>query len=221
MKRVRITLRGAPPGMLQNQMTTEALLGLRDKTGKKSKTAPPMTLEEEAASKIHLDNEGRPCVTKEMLMACLMSAGVLIRLDQKRQLSTKESSLLPGLLFIDGETFPLLLPDSGDEAVWGLAPWRYDVRQGRNPNGGEAVCLVRPLFERWAITFTALLDTEELAEDTFIRLFRLAGTRMGLGDNRPNRKGTCGMFNTTRWEVIEDDLSLHVETTVSVVARKK
>ena len=106
----------------------------------------------------------------------------------------------PGLLTLEGESYPLLKPGAGEESVWGFAPWRYEVRQGRNPNGGEAVCLVRPLFEEWGIHFTAILDTDELAEDTFLRLFQLAGRRIGFCDYRPQRKGVFGMFAVTRWE---------------------
>lgn len=200
MERFHITLKGLPPGMLQNKMGIDELLKLRDKTGKKSKVAAKPSLEDEAASHIHTNGDGRPCVPKDMLMATLINAGVFIRLDQKRQLSTKDSSVLPGLLLLEGESYPLLFPGESEESGWGLSPWRYEVRQGRNPNGGEAVCIVRPLFEKWAVSFTALLDTQELPEDTFLRLFGLAGTRIGIGDFRPNRKGTFGQFAVTRWQ---------------------
>ena len=133
-------------------------------------------------------------------MGTLINAGVFIRLDQKRQLSTRDTSLLPGLLTLEGDNYPLLLPGADDEATWGFAPWRYSVDQGRNPNGGEAVCLVRPMFELWAVHFTALLDTDELPEDTFLRLFELAGRRVGFCDFRPQRKGTFGMWSVVRWE---------------------
>ncbi|HEY6272605.1 MAG TPA: hypothetical protein VIX19_11515 [Terriglobales bacterium] len=204
MERFQITLKGLPPGMLQNKMGINELLALRDKTGKKSKVAARPSLEEEAAAHIHYNGDGHPCVPKDMLMATLINAGVFIRLDQKRQLSTKESSLLPGLLILEGDSYPLLLPGDGEESTWGLSPWRYEVRQGRNPNGGEAVCIVRPLFEKWAISFTGLLDTRELPEDTFLRLFGLAGSRIGIGDFRPQRKGTFGMFAITNWKKLGD-----------------
>jgi len=204
MKRFSLTLKGSPPGVLFHRMSTEALLKLRDKTGKKSKSAAPLSLEEEAEQCIHRDASGRAVIPTKMLMAALMNAGVFIRLDQKRQLSTKDSSLLPGLLHIDDTEFLLLKPGSGDESTWGYASWRYTVEQGRNPNGGEAVCIVRPLFELWAITFDVTLDTDELAEDTFRRLFDLAGSRVGIGDWRPARKGVYGQFRVTRWMAAED-----------------
>jgi len=207
MKRIRVTIKGTGNGMLQNRMSIDDLLAMRDKTAKKSKSATRLSLEDEAARHVHVNGDGMPCVPSTMLMAALISAGVFIRLDQKRQLSTRDSSLLPGLLLLEADSYPMLMPGDGEEATWGYSPWRYDVRQGRNPNGGEAVCIVRPLFERWAITFTATIDTTELAEDTFLRLFTLAGTRIGLGDFRPQRKGTFGQFSITRWETITGESS--------------
>jgi hypothetical protein len=206
MTRYRITLKSIGSGILENRMTESELLSLRDKTTKKSKSAAKPSLEDEAAAKIHMNADGHPCIPKEMLMACLINAGVFIRLDQKRQLSTKESSLLPGLLTLEGDNFPLLLPGTEDESNWGYASWRHDIHQGKNPNGGEAVCIVRPLFEKWAIHFTALLDTRELPADTYLRLFTLAGTRVGMGDFRPQRKGIFGQFCVTRWEELGEPI---------------
>jgi hypothetical protein len=199
MDRFQVTLKSLS-GLLQNRMSDDALLDLRDKTKKKSKTAAKPTLEQEAESKIHFNADGHACIPREMLMACLINTGVFIRLDAKRQLTNAKSSVLPGLLVLEAESFPLLMPGSGEEASWGYAPWRYEIRKGKNPNGGEAVCIVRPLFEIWAITFTVLIDTDELPEDTYLRLFNLAGKRIGLGDYRPQCKGTCGQFVVTRWK---------------------
>jgi len=202
MDRFQVTLKSMGSGILQNRMTDDALLDLRDKTRKKSKSAAKLSLEEEAELKIHFDQNDHPCIPREMLMACLINAGIFIRLDAKRQLSTAKSTILPGLLLLEGDYFPLLLPGTGDESTWGFAPWHYDIRKGKNPNGGEAVCIVRPLFELWAISFNVLLDTKELPEDTYLRLFDHAGKRIGLGDYRPQCKGTFGQFTVTRWQCL-------------------
>lgn len=198
VKRIGVTLKGVQP-LFENRMTDEELIALWTKE-KKPQMAPRESMEEFARKKIHFDQEGRPVVTHDMLLACLIEAGVFIRLDKKRQLSTKDSTMLPGLLELEGETFPLLQPGQADkEASWGYAPWRYEMRKGTNPNGGEAVCIVRPIFPEWAIVVTAQIDTGELAEDTYRKLFDLAGKRIGLGDFRPSRKGRFGMFIVECW----------------------
>src|SRR5215471_146793 len=101
MKRFDITLRSTGPGMLQNKMGMDQLLGLRDKTAKKAKTQTRPSLDDEARSHIHLNGDDEPCIPGYMLMASLIAAGVYIRLDQKRQLSTKDSTMLPGLLLLE------------------------------------------------------------------------------------------------------------------------
>ena len=201
MKRIRIIVRGQG-AIMTNRMTLEALEGLRDKTKKKAKCATTPTAEEEAEQKVYYDAKKRPCIPRENLMACLIEAGKFIRLDGKRQLSTKDSTIIPGLLSIEEESFPILKPGKGDPEKWGLATWRYDMRQGRNPNGGEAVCIVRPMWENWAITFTADLETDDLPESTFRQLFDYGGRRVGLCDYRPACKGTFGQFVIDLWEDI-------------------
>lgn len=203
MERFQIVLKGIGAGLLQNRMTESELLDLRDKTRKKSSSATKPSLFDEAKGKIHNDADGDPCIPAEMLMPTLINAGVFIRLDKKRQLSTAKSTLLPGLLVLEDHSYKLLEPsDEPDFTKWGLAPWHYETRKGVNPNGAEAVCIVRPLFEKWAIVVTCMLDTDELPEDTFRKLFDLAGSRVGIGDFRPARKGTFGMFIVQRWEKI-------------------
>lgn len=205
MTRFNATIKGLSPGLLQNKMGINELMSLRDKTRKVSKHASRPSLEDEAAMHVHLNADKQACIPKSMLMSCLIGAGKFIRLDQKRQLSTKDSSLLPGFLVLEGENYPLLMPGSKDESKWGFSTWKHDIQQGRNPNGGEAVCIVRPLFEKWGISLTLLADLEQLPEDTYLKLFEYAGRRVGLGDFRPARKGTFGMFTLTRWENIGED----------------
>lgn len=202
MQRIDILIRGTKPIMF-NRMSPDALEGLRDKTKKKPKTAGAEPPEEEAARKIYTTSEGRPCIPIEMLMSCLIAAGVFVRLDGKRQLSTSSSSMLPGLMSIEEEIVPLLNPaDVGAPPEWAPAEWKYDMRQGRNPNGGEAVCIVRPRFNRWAAAFTIMADTDTLPESTFRQLFDFAGMRVGLGEFRPARKGIFGQFRVDRWEPV-------------------
>lgn len=202
LKRISVTLKGVSGGLIQNRMTDEELMRLWTKD-KAPQMAPRTSMEEFAKEKIHYNPEGHPCVTHEMLLAALINAGVFIRMDKKRQLSTRDSTLLPGLLELEGESWPLLKPGKdGEEAKWGFAPWRFEMRKGTNPNGGEAVCIVRPIFPEWAIVVTVQIDIGELAEDTYRKLFDLAGKRIGLGDFRPARKGRFGMFIVECWRDI-------------------
>lgn len=196
MQQTRVVIEGVTP-MLQNRMTAEQLEAIRTKDKKKFKA--PAEPREEAERKAYLTQDTRePYLPVENFMACLIEAGKFIRLDAKRQMTTAKSTLLPGFLSIDD--FVLLLRDSrtGESATW-----EVDMRQGRNPNGGEGVCILRPRFDRWSFETTLVLDTEQLDERVYRELVDIAGARIGLGDFRPQRKGIYGRFKVARWERLD------------------
>lgn len=199
MLRVKVRCRGVTP-LLYNRMTMEQLDGLRTKE-KKSKNAPrPKDPRVEATPKVHQTEDGLPIVPDEMLFACLVNAGVFVRLDGKRQVSTKESTTLPAFLEIEDKVILLENPDGG------TPKWEVDMRQGKNPNGGEAVCIVRPRFDLWAFEITIQIDDAEVGEDLMRELFDKAGKRMGLGDFRPQKKGRYGKFVVDKWDRIVEEI---------------
>lgn len=192
---VTVFARGITP-LLMNRVTEETLLGLRDKT-KKAKNAPrPEDPREEAEPKVHRLADGRPHLPIGALFASLVEAGKYVRLDGKRQVSTASSTILPAFMSIESKTLPLVnhLDKKG-------AAWEVDMQPGKNPNGGELVCIVRPRFDVWAFEANILIDTKEISENQIRTLWDYAGRRVGLLDFRPQRKGTYGQFVVDRWEV--------------------
>jgi hypothetical protein len=191
LQRIQVKIEGKTP-MLQNRMTEDQLEQLRTKVKPAKAKGNPATPRQQAAAHVYTMKDGTPYVPTENLMSCLIAAGVFIRLDGKRQMSTGKATVVPGLFEIEDAVLPI----EGD-------PWEPDVRQGRNPNGGEAVCIVRPRFDRWALSFTIEVDLDEIDESKIRDLFDKAGSRVGLGDFRPARKGTFGKFRVVTWERLE------------------
>jgi hypothetical protein len=190
---VRLTLTGVSP-LLLNAMSREQLLALRDKT-KASRTAAKPSLREEADGKVYRLPDGNPCMPTRNFFACLISAGQFVRLDGKRQVSTADRTMLPGLIQLEDATLPLLTPGTDEPAVW-----EVDIQQGRNPNGGEAVCIVRPRFDAWEFHCTITVDQQVFSVPLCRQLVEIAGKRIGLCDGRPQRRCTFGRFGITRWE---------------------
>lgn len=191
---VNVQVRGMSP-LLMNRMNESTLEGLRTKV-KKPKTADVghiRTPREEAGEKLYT-HAGAPIVPGENLMACLIAAGVFIRLDAKRQVSTAKGTILPGLMTMLDFVLPVVDPDNRKPAAW-----EPDVRQGRNPNGGEAVAICRPRFDRWSLRTRIDIDEREIGENAIRQLWDLAGRRIGLGDFRPSRKGIFGQFCIESW----------------------
>lgn len=190
LKKIRVKIEGISP-LLMNRMTEDQVLALRTKRKPAKSKTTEETPREEAARKMYVDADKAPYVPTENLMSCLIGAGTYVRLDGKRQMSTSKSSIVPGFLGLHESHLPLTPSE-----------WEVDIRPGRNPNGGEAVCLVRPRFDRWGFTVTALLDTHQVGESLCRELFDVALSRVGLGDFRPARKGTFGRAVITGWEVL-------------------
>jgi hypothetical protein len=189
--RLKVRLQGVKP-LLMNAMSMEQLLDIRDRR-KKSKTAAKPKVREEAESKVYRLGDGRPHVPVNNLYACLIAAGQFVRMDAKRQITNATSTNLPGMLSIEDEELPLVLSDGKP------ATWEVDVRRGVNPNGKEAVCVVRPAFHQWELCCVLEVDQEQMPEEMARSLVDIAGKRIGLGDYRPQRKGTFGRFVVSHW----------------------
>lgn len=194
MNRVIVRVEGVSP-LLMNRMTEAELEGIRTKEKKKFKAAPPADPRDQAAPKVYTTKDGNPYIPAENFMACLIAAGMYIKLDGKRQMSTSKSTLLPGFMTLETPWLSLVSPHNDKPA-----PWEVDIRKGTNPNGGEAVCLVRPRFDAWAFDCSLLVDTDQINEKVIREMVDIAGARVGLGDFRPARKGIFGRFKVVLWE---------------------
>jgi hypothetical protein len=62
----------------------------------------------------------------------------------------------------------------------------------------------RARFEKWTLDFTIEFDSTLLKESELRRVVDDAGSRVGLLDFRPERKGSFGRFVVTRWRAISE-----------------
>ncbi len=186
-----IELTGRTP-LLLNRLSEETLLNVRSKT-RRPKNAPVPSPREEADTKVYL-HDGKVVLPAQNLLSSLIEAGKWTRLDGKRQLSTSKATTLPAFLTLEDAFIPIVDPETRREAAW-----EVDIRGGKNPNGNEVVCIVRPRFDVWVLNFTVQIDCSEIGEDVMRTLFDNAGLRVGVGDFRPQRKGIYGQFRVTNW----------------------
>lgn len=197
LSKIEITCSGITP-LIMNRMGAEVLDSIRTRIKKPKSARTELTPRDEAAPKVYQTEDGRPYIPTENLLACLIAAGQWVRLDGKRQVSTTKSTMLPAFLSLEDPFLPLL----GEGAQ--PPKWEVDLRQGRNPNGGEAVCLCRPRFDKWGFKVSALVDTSEVASATIRQLWDIAGRRIGIGDFRPARKGMYGQWIIVKWEAAKE-----------------
>jgi hypothetical protein len=194
MVHIEVVCEGISP-LLMNAMSEQQLLAIWFKQ-KAPKTATRRQPREEAESKLHKLPDGRPHIPVKCLQATFVNAGQFVRLDGKRQISTEKKTILPSMLALLDTELPLTLPGSKKKAIW-----EVDIQQGRNPNGGEAVCIIRPRFDLWALNFTIEVDQSLMSVGMARELIDIAGKRVGLLEFSPRHKGTFGRFHVTEWRI--------------------
>lgn len=190
---IEVYLVGISP-LLMNRMSQEALMTLV--TGEKpSKNAPKLDPDQQCQEKIYRDADGRISIPMRNLFSAFAEAGRSVRLDGKKQVSTADSSKLAAIMTLSGEYTRVIDPaDNTQEASWVMS-----LMKGTNPNGGQAVGICRPQFDRWALRFVIEANLREYQERTVREIVDRAGNEIGLGDFRPQKKGPYGRFRVDNW----------------------
>ncbi len=223
---VDVTLAGVTP-LLTNKMPKELLLRLRgegpppgfyaDENGKLSISLPKAMAErerqarererpleeraaEDAPKRVYRLPSGDPCVPRPMFLGSLVFASIDVKLHHGRQVTTAKNKNLTDLFYIGDEIgFPLLDPETGEPAKY-----EPDIQMGRDPNFGNDVPLFRARFDKWMFRCRVTGDEEKLSRFIVRRIFDIAGSRVGIGDFRPQRKGTFGKFEVLSWEIVQE-----------------
>ena len=180
---IEITTQSATPLMLDR--FHEGLLLGRPKTTNHGEEPSPR---DQCREKLYLDDAGATILPADNLLSCIVDAGRFIKVG-KRQLSTRDTTLVTGFLSIVEAFIPLRSRE----------PWRVDSRGIVNQaTKGRHICY-RPIFDDWSLKFTLDLDTGECQEKTARELIDRAGRNIGLGVMRPSRKGRYGQFVVQHW----------------------
>lgn len=183
---VRVYCKGISP-ILINRMTDEQLEAIRQRTS--LPIVRDISREKEAEAKLYTNGKKKSYgLPGENFYSCLINAGRFHKLEGRTKISTQDSTLLPSFLTLQ-ESF--LEFDKG-------AKWVVDARKGRNEKG-QALCLVRPKFPEWGFWATLEIDESQVQVEMIKALVATAGSRVGLGDFRPDKKGPFGRFYPMKW----------------------
>ena len=193
--RISIIIEGTTP-LLINKFTDEAALAATSGMRGSSAGADRGTPREICETKLYLDSEGRYCIPQPNLLRCLVDGGSFHKIG-KRQVTTKESSMVYACLDIPGLSIP----------IEHQQPWSVDLRPIVIPATRGRILCPRPRFDDWSLSFEIVLATDIIGPGLIRKIVDDAGRRIGLGDFRPARKGPFGKFVVTYWqEVVEQPL---------------
>lgn len=78
--------------------------------------------------------------------------------------------------------------------------YTIDMRAVVVPATKGRIVRYRPRFEQWKLTFGILYDPQLLSKVELRQIVDDSGSRVGLLDFRPEKKGPFGRFHVTKWE---------------------
>ena len=185
--RIAIAIEGTTP-LLCNKFTDEAARAATNGT-RGSTRGDRGTEREIAETKLYLNNEGVPCIPQPNLLGCLVEGGAWHKIG-KKQVTTKTSSLLYSCLDVVGVMIP----------IEHAQPWSVDVRPVVIPSTKGRILAFRPRFDDWRLTFEIELMTDIISAKFARNIIDDAGSKVGLGDFRPSRKGPYGRFHVVHWQ---------------------
>jgi hypothetical protein len=82
----------------------------------------------------------------------------------------------------------------------GTKDFEVDSRSVVIPATGGRIMAHRPRIDEWQLSFTLEVDENMFDEQTARILVDDAGSKVGLGDFRPARKGPFGRFKVVNWK---------------------
>lgn len=147
------------------------------------------TPKEQAAAVLYVGSNGKPMIPVTNLFRCIIDAGKFFKAG-KSKVTTLKTSMIPAACSIDGLELPIIHKE----------PWTVDARPVRNPATGGRFMRFRPCFYDWALTFCLSLDETLISAKMLREIVDAGGSRIGLGDFRPDCKGLFGKFVVTLWK---------------------
>ncbi len=184
---------------IQNKITQEALdaiVGEREKggkqtTGKKAKEQPPLDVDAEVKSKLHVmeyawkNGEGGEIdwdkckfgIPIASLQKTLVRAAYLVN-----GISYKQTN---AALFVEGHNGGSHVPIEYKELTH---------RRGHGTQNRSFFVFHQPVFNGWKASFFIRYDEALIDEATVLDLVRHAGAKVGIGNNRRENGGEAGSF---------------------------
>lgn len=163
--------------LISNHFSDFAKTSIRDKQqGKARGPRPPKDPEKCFTNSIYWTEDKRPGFPASAIKKTCVSVC--------RFIDDLPMTQARGAFFVIGEILP----------IDGKPRLREDVVKLRS----VADLRYRAEYENWSITLTIRHNPDIISEESVINLLELAGFHVGIGDWRPEKTGTHGMFHVKR-----------------------
>ena len=184
---IQIECTGISPILMHSDRASDPLSReaqwLSEISGKRGKTEADLVelARREFHCSLYLDPAGRPTIPVDNVHSCFYAAA-------KRR---KEGPMFSGSFTVSNARFQYEGPDDAD-ALWEAQETFVDRRSVKV--GTSRVIRTRAIFPAWSLEITAEHDADVADLFNIRQWAEIAGTRIGLGDYRPQRGGLFGRF---------------------------
>lgn len=192
MSRFETSIQGSSP-LLMNRFTEEAAAKVSAGTSSPMRASHKGLPREQAEPRLYLTADAKPMIPGPNVFRGIIDAGQFHKAG-RRALTTAKASLVPaGIQLLELE-LPIANPFGGS------VEWEVDSRSVVNPATGGRMMCHRPRFDAWKLSFTLDVDDAMFSESIVRALVDDLGTKIGIGDFRPSRKGPFGRFLVVHWK---------------------
>jgi hypothetical protein len=185
---IEFEITGESP-LLCNRFTDANMLRIDGGVSVIASAADKGTPRQRAEERLYVDSNGLPVLPGTNLYRSIIDAGRFHK-SGREKITTGRSSLVPAGIWIRDIEMPI------------LGSWEPDIRSVVNPSTGGRMICCRPRFDRWSVTATLAVDDKMFSTSIVRALVDDAGSKIGIGDFRPSRKGPFGRFKVTNWKVL-------------------
>lgn len=192
MSKLHVFIQGTSP-LLVNRFTEQAAAKISAGTGTAISIHSRGTPREQAEPKLYTSADGSPIIPGPNVFRGIIDAGVFQKAGRRAITTGRASLVAAGIALTTVECF-IERPD-GQKPVW-----EVDSRSVVIPASGGRIMCHRPRFDVWRIGFELEVDDAMFDEAIVRRLVDDMGTKIGLGDFRPSRKGPFGRFEVVHWQ---------------------
>lgn len=193
MTTINVQIHGSTP-LLMNRFTEAAERAVSGSHRTAMTSGDKGTPREQAEPKCYKNKEGLLFIPGPNMFRCIIDAGKFVKAG-KSKITTQKSSLVPSFLSIEELECPLTIDGQRTKH------FEVDSRSVVIPATGGRIMAHRPRLDTWTLGFTLTLDDGEADVALSRTLVDYAGSKIGLGDFRPDRKGPFGKFKVVKWEI--------------------
>lgn len=183
---LRLRLVGLSP-LICHAWSQKAKSAMLDKQmGKARAKKEPKDPEADFLASFYRLPDGRPAFPTLAFKAAAVGAS--------RQIEGLKMTFLRGAFHVQGELVAIESPNP--------ARRREDIVRLQ---GGVADIRFRPEFDPWAVTLPVNLNATSMTLEQLVHLFNMGGFSQGVGEWRPERDGSFGMFRVESVEQLPEE----------------